>query len=140
MKRRRQSLSPNPSPPPRRAPSAYDASARGITQILMPTSFTGDASLPLTMELADSFEEALRPLLPRGDPKYSNDDRIVAWLCPRLRSDIRKYYRVNGPCLRELATPEVLETLDKRLFWELGRRLEQAYPGFLELLRRRSER
>ena len=92
------------------------------------------------MDLADSFEEALHPLVQRIDPDYSSDDRILAWLCPRLRPDIRKYYRGNGPCLRELATPEALEALDTRLCWELGRRLEQGYPGVLDLLSRRAER
>lgn len=92
------------------------------------------------MDLADNFEEALRPLLQRMDADYSSDDRILAWLCPRLRPDIRKYYRSNGPCLRELATPEALGALDKRLCWELGRRLEHAYPGTLSLLSRRAQR
>lgn len=92
------------------------------------------------MALANSFEEALVSLVQRGDPEYSSDDRILAWLYPRLRLDIHRYYRGNGPCLRELLTPEALEALDKRCCLELGRRLEQAYPGVLDLLSRQAER
>ena len=136
---RRRSLSPRPSPLPQRASSVYNASVRGLFQLQLP-SFTGDASLPLTMDLAESFEEAVRPLLHRIDPDYSSDDRVLAWICPRLRPDIRRYYRGNSPCLRELVTPEALDALDKRLCWKLGRRLEQAYPRFLGWLSRRAER
>jgi len=107
--------------------------------ILLP-SFRGDTSLTMTMALADSVEEALLPLVQRIDPDYASDDRILAWLYPPLRPHIRKYYHHNGPCLCELATPQTLEALDKRLCWELGRRLEQACPGILGLLSRKAER
>jgi len=138
-KRHRPSPASKPSPSPQPAPNAYDASARGLGLLQLP-SFTGDTCLTLTMALADSFEEELVPLVRRIDPEYSSDDRILSWLCSRLRLDIHKYYRGNGPCLCELLTPDALEVLDKSLCLELSRRLEKAYPGVLDLLVRRADR
>lgn len=136
---RRQPLSPKLSPPRQQPTPLSDASDRRLLQVQVP-AFTGDACLPMTMELAERFEEAIRPLLRRSDPKYSDDDRVLAWLCPRILPDIRRYYGGNGPCLRELLSPAALEALDKRLCWTLGRRLEQAYPGFLGWLSHSGER
>ena len=136
---RRRPLSPKLSSARQQAVTVSDASDRRLLQVQLPV-FAGDACLPLTMELAERFEEAIRPLLRRSDPKYSDDDRVLAWLCPRLLPDIRRYYGGNGPCLRELLSPAALGALDKRLCWTLGRRLEQAYPGFLTWLSHSAER
>ena len=50
---------------------------RGLLLLLLP-AFTGDTCLPMTMELAERFEEAIRPLLRRSEPMYSDNDRVLA--------------------------------------------------------------
>lgn len=92
-------------------------------QLSQDRSFS-ESYLPLTMGIAEQSRELLSPRLDEFPTGWCFQDRVLVWLAPTFREDVREFYRDNGPDIAAIFKQHHLEHLDK----DLAKRLCDVFP------------
>jgi hypothetical protein len=71
----------------------------------------------------------------RAPAAWPYNDRIVAWLLPNLRADIRRFHSSNGPAMKDIFEPTQLKTIDNSCVTLLAVRVERIEPGLMMAIR-----
>ena len=102
---------------------------------LYPNPFAGTC-LPLTMEFAQIAFSLLRPHMAKDTAKWPVSDRVLHWLLPNLREDMRKFYSGKGPALATMFNPYSLQKLDKQLLAQLLERIKMINPAAAAIIQK----
>ncbi len=89
----------------------------------------GGSAVPLMSFIGESGRSILEPKLARFAKKWTYPDRLLCWLEPSLKSDIKNFYEANGPEMGRMFAEHQLVHLDKDLSQLLLRRMSRIDRG-----------
>ncbi len=75
----------------------------------------GGSAVPLMSFIGEAGRSIVEPQLARLAENWAYPDRLLCWLEPSLKSDIRKYYESNGPEMSSIFAEHQLVHLDRDL-------------------------
>ena len=74
-----------------------------------------EAAVPFAVSIAWEFRDALEPVIAEQPRQWPHSDRVLAWLSPNLKEDIRVFHENIGKQMNEIFAEHQLESLDGSL-------------------------
>jgi hypothetical protein len=90
-----------------------------------------NSCLPLTADLAECLIRFVQPELVDSPHDWSLTDRVLVWLLPSLRQDVKAFHRLNGPAMQDIFAAQALESIDSALLRLMLEKLEVVRPGLI---------
>lgn len=83
-----------------------------------------ESYLPLTMKTAEQSKGLIEQEVQQFPRGWPFQDKVLVWLAPTFREDVRHFHRNNGPSIAGIFKEHQLEHLDKDLAKQLCERLQ----------------
>jgi hypothetical protein len=83
-----------------------------------------ESYLPLTIETAEQSRTLIDQETSDFPKGWPFQDKVLVWLAPTFREDVRHFHRNNGPSIAGIFKEHQLEHLDRDLAKQLSERLQ----------------
>ena len=80
------------------------------------------------------LRKLISPAIDSMPMSWSFNDRVVAWLLPNLRGDVKNFHQNGGPSMVEIFQTHQLASIDQSLVRRLASRAERLRPGIIGFL------
>jgi len=83
-----------------------------------------ESFLPLTTKTAEQSKDLIDEQILEFPKGWPFQDKVLVWLAPTFREDVRHFHRNNGPSIAGIFKEHQLEHLDRDLAKQLSERLQ----------------